>query len=69
MKITRMGGVFRTLNATLRTQNDWLSVVGIGGRSLFSLYFYGSVCARDPQLGRKAGPEHARFLAIRDKGI
>jgi hypothetical protein len=64
MKVKRKGAHFRALNATLRTKSDWLTEVLIGGRSLFGPYFHGSVCARDPELCRKAGPELARFLAI-----
>jgi hypothetical protein len=41
----RMGGVFRTLNATFHTKCDWLTVVIIVGRSLFwSVFLLLSVC-------------------------
>jgi hypothetical protein len=60
----RMGSVSRALNATSRTKSNWLTEVLMRSRSLFGLSFHVTVRARDSELGPKAGPEHARFLAV-----
>jgi hypothetical protein len=58
--------IFRTRKATLLIKSDWLTVVGIGGHSIFGPYIHGSVRTQDPELGPKARPDHARFLAVRN---